>query len=337
MARNRERRDHKIIAVTAGDPAGIGIEVSLKAFKELSDIACIPVFIVRKSVLDSLYPNNNIDFIQIDSDYDPDDLLPNCIYLLNVELSYDVPIIGRGNINTGAESLAYIDKAIELWLNGKIDAIVTGPVSKAFINLNGVDFRGHTEYFAEKTGDLTPYMMMFSQDYRVILATTHIPIQEVVSNLNEEKILDVLRVADKSLRMIDGSDPKILPKIAVAGLDPHCGDDGAIGNFDTNITKNAILKAREEGIQVDGPFAADTLFRAESWSNYSVVVAHYHDQGLIPFKMLAFDDGVNVTLGLKLIRTSVDHGTAFDIAGKNIASYSSMVEAIKLAMKLQFV
>jgi 4-hydroxythreonine-4-phosphate dehydrogenase len=334
LVRNQQRKKHKIIAITAGDPAGIGIEVSLKAFKELSEIPCALVLIVRKSVLDNLYPHNDLNFIQINFDYNPDDLSPKHIYLLNVELPYDVPVIGCGNVNTGAESLAYIDKAIELWLKGKIDSIVTGPVSKAFINLNGIDFRGHTEYFAEKTDDSTPYMMMFSQDYRVILSTIHIPLQEVTSVLSEEKILNVIRIADKSLRMIDNIN-KSAPKIAVAGLDPHCGDDGAIGNFDSSITQNAILEARKEGLQVEGPFAADTLFRPESWSNYSVVVAQYHDQGLIPFKMLAFDNGVNVTLGLELIRTSVDHGTAFNIAGKNIASHSSMIEAIKLAEKLQ--
>ena len=330
MSLKRQAGNHKIIAVTAGDPAGIGCEVALKAFKELSEISCVLIFIVRKSVLNHLYPNNGINFIQINSDYNPNDLLPKHIYLLDVELPYDVPVLGCGSINTGAESLAYIDKAIELWLQGKINSIVTGPVSKAFINLTNKNFRGHTEYFAEKTDDLTPYMMMFSQKYRVILSTMHISLQEVTSALNEEKILNVIRVADKSLRMIDGT----TPKIAVAGLDPHCGDDGAIGNFDASITQSVIAKSCSEGIQVEGPFAADTLFRPESWLNYSVVVAQYHDQGLIPFKMLAFDDGVNVTLGLKLIRTSVDHGTAFNIAGKNIASYGSMVEAIKLAEML---
>ena len=255
LPQNQER--NKIIAVTAGDPAGIGCEVALKAFNYiLKESSAILVFIVRKSVLQH-YPHLEIDFIQINSDYDPNSLLPECIYLLDVELPYDIPVVGCGNASTGAESLAYIDKAIELWLKGKIDAIVTGPVSKALINLNGINFKGHTEYFAEKTDDLIPYMMMFSPNYRVILSTTHVPLQDVAPLLDEEKILNVIRIADKSLRMID----KTEPKIAVAGLDPHCGDDGAIGNFDV-ITRNAVLKARKEGIQAEGPFAADSIFRA---------------------------------------------------------------------------
>jgi 4-hydroxythreonine-4-phosphate dehydrogenase len=173
-------------------------------------------------------------------------------------------------------------------------------------------------------------MMMFSLKYRVLLATTHIPVTRVTESITLEGLLNVIRVGYRSIRSIDGN----VAKIAVAGLDPHCGDDGAIGVFDRDITRRAVQRAAGEGIPVFGPFAADTLFIPDTWERYNLVIAQYHDQGLIPFKMLAFNDGVNVTLGLSMIRTSVDHGTAFDIAGKNESRFTSMTEAIKLAKRL---
>jgi 4-hydroxythreonine-4-phosphate dehydrogenase len=173
-------------------------------------------------------------------------------------------------------------------------------------------------------------MMMFSPRYRVLLATTHVPLASVAGLVTKERLLDVIRVGYDSIRAIDGGDVSL----AVTGFDPHCGDDGAIGDFDLRITAPAIAEARASGLPVEGPFSADTLFMAEKWSRYSLVISHYHDQGLIPFKVLAFDSGVNVTLGLSIVRTSVDHGTAYDIAGRGVASYSSMVEAINLAAGL---
>jgi len=316
------------LGVTAGDPAGIGPEVALKAINALNDKSIIPIVIGRATVFEELYPD-------LFSGYEISSRshaahAPGKKYLHDVPLGLPVPKPGAGTADTGKEALACIDAAIELWRTGMIDAVVTAPVSKSLIEKTGIHFTGHTEYMAEKIGETTPLMMMFSEKYRVLLASTHVPVSGIPAELGLERLLHVIRTGYDSIRSIDGG----TVKLAIAGLDPHCGDDGAIGTFDRDITARAVSLAREKGIPIDGPFAADTLFIPAAWERYNLVIAHYHDQGLIPFKMLAFDEGVNVTLGLSMVRTSVDHGTAFDIAGKNIALWSSMTEAIMLAKRL---
>jgi 4-phospho-D-threonate 3-dehydrogenase / 4-phospho-D-erythronate 3-dehydrogenase len=312
------------IGITAGDPAGIGPEVALRAVNALHDETIVPVIIGRKAVLEKNYPD-------LFSGYEPagrpGDLAPGKKYLRDIALDLPVPVPGRGNADTGRESLACIDAAVDLWREGAIDAVVTGPVSKGLIEKSGVHFTGHTEYIADRIGETTPLMMMFSDRYRVLLATTHVPVSEISRHLGKERLLAVIRAGHKSIAAIDGG----AVRIAVAGLDPHCGDDGAIGTFDRDVTARAIEEARAGGVPVEGPFAADTLFIPATWRRYSLVVAQYHDQGLIPFKMLAFDEGVNVTIGLSIVRTSVDHGTAFDIAGSGTAQWSSMAAAIRCA------
>ena len=316
------------LGVTAGDPAGIGPEVALKAINALNDKSIIPIVIGRATVFEELYPD-------LFSGYEISSRshaahAPGKKDLHDVPLGLPVPKPGAGTADTGKEALACIDAAIELWRTGMIDAVVTAPVSKSLIEKTGIHFTGHTEYMAEKIGETTPLMMMFSEKYRVLLASTHVPVSGIPAELGLERLLHVIRTGYDSIRSIDGG----TVKLAIAGLDPHCGDDGAIGTFDRDITARAVSLAREKGIPIDGPFAADTLFIPAAWERYNLVIAHYHDQGLIPFKMLAFDEGVNVTLGLSMVRTSVDHGTAFDIAGKNIARWSSMTEAIMLAKRL---
>jgi len=302
--------------------------VALKAINALNDKSIIPIVIGRATVFEELYPD-------LFSGYEISSRshaahAPGKKYLHDVPLGLPVPKPGAGTADTGKEALACIDAAIELWRTGMIDAVVTAPVSKSLIEKTGIHFTGHTEYMAEKIGETTPLMMMFSEKYRVLLASTHVPVSGIPAELGLERLLHVIRTGYDSIRSIDGG----TVKLAIAGLDPHCGDDGAIGTFDRDITARAVSLAREKGIPIDGPFAADTLFIPAAWERYNLVIAHYHDQGLIPFKMLAFDEGVNVTLGLSMVRTSVDHGTAFDIAGKNIALWSSMTEAIMLAKRL---
>lgn len=188
---------------------------------------------------------------------------------------------------------------------------------------------GHTEYYADRLGK-EPFMMMFSRDYRVLLVTTHFAVSELSSLVTLDAICRTIRAGNTALSRIDGKKPKI----AVCGFDPHCGDHGAIGTFDDEVTAQAVNLMKKEGIDVEGPFSSDTVFMPSKWKKYSLVIAHYHDQGLIPFKILAFESGVNVTLGLDIVRTSVDHGTAYDIAGKMAAGYESMTEAIRLAVRL---
>jgi len=327
----QKRQNHLRIAVTCGDPAGIGPEVSLKGINAIKDRSIVPVLIGRTKVISELYPGLYEDYKIIDSKKQNSPEFISGKYIYDVDLDFPVPVPGKGTIETAVESRIYIDIAVDLWKKGLIDAVVTGPVNKGLIEKSGTPFTGHTEYIADLIGETTPFMMMFSSDYRVLLASTHIPLSEVKDYVTPERLSSVIKEGYRSIRSIDGDNVRLV----VTGLDPHCGDDGAIGSFDSEITKNVVKQAREDGIPVEGPFAADTIFMPEKWKNFNLVIAHYHDQGLIPFKVLAFDKGVNVTLGLSITRTSVDHGTAFDIAGKNIAGFSSMTEAISVAVSLK--
>ncbi|OHD66694.1 MAG: 4-hydroxythreonine-4-phosphate dehydrogenase PdxA [Spirochaetes bacterium RBG_13_51_14] len=318
------------IGITAGDPAGVGPEVALKAVNALRDDLIIPVLIGRKSVFQKNYPDIFSGYEAMTGTTGHAQLQPGKKYICDIPLDLPVPVPGNGSPETGREALAAIDAALDLWRSGAIEAMVTGPVSKSCIDKSGVRFTGHTEYIAGKIGEPDPFMMMYSERYRVLLATTHVPVSEITGLISRDRLLKVIRAGHASIRLIDGE----RVKLAIAGLDPHCGDDGAIGTFDRTVTASAVEEAQKEGIPIEGPFAADTLFMPGSWERYNLVIAQYHDQGLIPFKTLAFDEGVNVTLGLSIVRTSVDHGTAFDIAGTNTARWSSMMNAIRVAYSL---
>ena len=322
------------LGITIGDPSGIGPEVTLKAliYGNLQDYQ--PLIISRFDHLEKHYGKLLKSIPSLRICRDREDLArkekDSAILFLDIPGNNPLPPPGPGNPETGRESLRYIDLALDLWKEGGIEAIVTGPVSKSLIEKSGQPFTGHTEYMADYIGEKNPFMMMFSRDYRVLLATTHLPLSQVPNAVTEDRLLHTIRTGYQAIHALDGGEVKI----ALTGLDPHCGDEGAIGDFDVRITRRAIDRARSSGLPVEGPFAADTLFLPERWKQYSLVIVPYHDQGLIPFKMLAFDTGVNVTLGLSLVRTSVDHGTAFDIAGKNKAGHQSMIEAMDLAFRL---
>ncbi len=320
------------VAVTCGDPAGIGPEVALKAVHELNNPDILPVIIGRSSVVQTHYNalTGGMEFISPEK---LQGIAPGGRYLCDISADFPLPTLGNGTPDTGEESLLYVDTALRLWQEGKVDALVTGPVSKSLIERSGTPFTGHTEYIADFLGEDDPFMMMYDRQYRVLLATTHLPLDRVREQVDRERLLKVFSVGYESIRSIDGAGKPIT--IAVTGLDPHCGDGGAICHFDDAVTSPAVEDARARGIPVEGPFAADTLFMPEKWRRYSLVVVHYHDQGLIPFKMVAFDRGVNVTLNLSITRTSVDHGTAFDIAGTDRASHTSMAEAIRVAAMLE--
>ena len=314
------------IGITLGCPAGVGGEVTLKALSRIESGISV-VLIGRKAVLESHYRDMFSDLKISDFKADRSDSASVSFY--NIESDLPVPELGSGNLDTARESISYIDASIDLWKRGLIDAVVTAPVHKGLIEKSGLKFMGHTEYFAEKINEPDPVMMMYSENLAVVLVTTHYKIADIPKLVTADKIESTIRTANDALTKIRGRKPKI----ALAGLDPHCGDNGAIGTFDTEVSANVVEKLRSE-IDVSGPFSADTLFMKNKWEKYDVAIAHYHDQGLIPFKILAFDKGVNVTLGLSLVRTSVDHGTAYDIAGRNIAGYQSMVEAVDLAALL---
>jgi len=319
------------LAITFGDPSGVGPEVALRALSGFNEKGIIPVLIGRKEVLVKNF-SRFLDFplVSLSAESDFSQCVEGNVYIYDCSTGVSIPDPGMGSIDSARESLFYVDEAIRLWKNGSVHAMVTGPVHKGNIEKSGTPFMGHTEYIAEAIGEKDPYMMMYSRDMRVLLVTTHVPVADLPNLVTEESIFRTIKTGHDALLKIDGK----APKIAVAGFDPHCGDAGAIGDFDDTVTSRAIIRAKESGIDAQGPFSADTLFIPSKWKGFDLAVAHYHDQGLIPFKICAFESGVNVTLGLSIVRTSVDHGTAFDIAGKGIASFESMREAIRLAQRL---
>src|SRR5690606_493471 len=213
---------------------------------------------------------------------------------------------------------------------GRVDAIATAPINKAAFSAAGLPWKGHTDLLAHLTGAPRGVMMFHSDTLRVVLATVHIPLAAVPGAVTSELIEDVVSLTASELPRFGIA----TPRLAVAGLNPHAGEEGLLGDEDERVLRPAIARCAARGIDVRGPFPADTVFVRAMRGEFDVVVACYHDQGLIPVKMAAFGRAVNVTLGLPIIRTSVDHGTAFDIAGKGMADASSMIEAVKLAARL---
>ena len=220
--------------------------------------------------------------------------------------------------------------AIELANKGDLDAIVTGPLNKEAMHLAGYNYPGHTEILAEQTGT-TDYAMLFvSAKLNVILTTIHCSFAEVLKQLTSDKLVKTIKLGHQAMQKLGISSPRI----AVAGLNPHAGEGGLFGEEDDRIIAPVIKRFRAEGMSIDGPLPPDTVFRSALDGRYDLVVAQYHDQGLIPLKLVAFDQAVNITVGTPIIRTSPDHGTAYDIVGKGIASADSLIEAIKVAVRL---
>ena len=240
---------------------------------------------------------------------------------------------GKPNKDTGDAMVSYIKKAICLALEKKIDGMVTCPINKAAMALAGYTYPGHTELLAEKTNTKEYAMMLAGKRLKVVLATIHLPLKRVSEVLSSEKVFSCIYLTHKYLKEFFGIKK---PRLAVAALNPHAGEGGLFGEEEEKIIGPMIKKAREGGINVLGPFPADTLFYFAVKGHYDAVICMYHDQGLIPLKILHFEDAVNVTLGLPIVRTSVDHGTAYDIAGSGKAIPKSLINAIKLAAQMAF-
>ncbi|TDI91903.1 MAG: 4-hydroxythreonine-4-phosphate dehydrogenase PdxA [Caldithrix sp.] len=300
------------IAITVGDPNGIGPEVIRKALskKEIQEI-CHPVVIGPLSLFEQLAGKGQ---------------------LLSPELNEEIKLRPGGVSKSGGRIAGKaLEMALKLVLTGEARAVVTAPISKEALNSAGYAYPGHTEFFAEKTKVEDVLMILMGCGFRVGLVTTHCALAEVVQLLTSERILRKLQIANQDLR----TRFKITnPRIAVAALNPHAGENGMFGHEELEIITPAIEAARKQGVDVNGPFPADTLFARVDKQKFDLYLAMYHDQGLIPLKMKAFGKGVNYTAGLPFVRTSPDHGTAFDIAGKGVADSSSMEEAIKLAVEL---
>jgi 4-hydroxythreonine-4-phosphate dehydrogenase len=306
-----------IIGITMGDPAGIGPEVIGKILlnKNINRI-CVPLVIGDKRFF--VGENNYSPFGKI-----------NILDLKNADPE-KIPV-GKVSAQAGKASIEYIDKAVELIRSGAIQAMVTAPINKESVSLAGLKFPGHTEYLAHLTKTKKFAMMLAGGKIRVVLVTTHMSLRDVARNLSVNKIYEKILIANAGLIRWFG---KKSPKIAVCSLNPHGGECGLFGGEEAEFIEPAIRKAKKENIRVEGPFASDTLFVKANQGMYDAVVVMYHDQGLIPLKMASFGNAVNITLGLPFIRTSVDHGTAFDIAGKGIAGKGSMEAAIRLATQI---
>jgi 4-hydroxythreonine-4-phosphate dehydrogenase len=316
-----------------GDPAGIGPEIILAmlAGKE-SRVDCQIVVIGSAIVLDEaarlVKMANPCTTISEMQEISASQKMPFLLDLKNIRAGDYLP--GVLSPQAGSASVEYVLKGIDLALRGDIDALVTGPIHKEAIHLAGYRYQGHTELLAEKTGVQDYAMMLMGGPIRVILVTTHLALREVPGALNKDAIYSKITLANSA--MVDLGFER--PRIAVAGLNPHGGEGGLFGDEEKRIISPAVSRAQRAGINASGPLPPDTVFYQAYRKRFDAVVCMYHDQGLIPLKMIAFEKGVNVTLGLPIVRTSVDHGTAFDIAGKGLASPESLIEAVKIAIQL---
>jgi 4-hydroxythreonine-4-phosphate dehydrogenase len=322
----------KKLAITMGDPGGIGPEIIVKALssKEVGD-CCTPIVIgdltVMEEALKLLSSAAGLRLIKAPEDSDPS---PGTIEMIDMGGRGDFAKC-RPTAKGGRACAGYIRKAVELSLNREVGGMVTAPISKEALKMAGMKWPGHTEMISELTATDNYAMMLAGGPLKVILVTIHTALRAVPDLVTQSSVLKTIRLAKRACDMLGLADPEI----AVAGLNPHAGEAGLFGDEESDEILPAVEDAKREGILVSGPFPPDTVFHAAYEGEFDMVVCMYHDQGLIPLKMLAFDVGVNVTVGLPIIRTSPDHGTAYDIAWKGIASPSSMCEAIKLASRLK--
>lgn len=308
------------IAISIGDPAGIGPEVTMKALLDPAVTGLASWVVVGNrhvvehylpGVAASLERRGDVEFHE-----------PAGVADFEVRA-------GLLDARCGGAGLAYVTEATRLCLDGEADAMVTAPLNKEAVALSGVAFSGHTEYIAEMCGAPDPRMMLASEELRVLHVTTHVSLREACA-VDQARVVRTIELAAEAGRLLGF--PR--PRIAVCGLNPHAGEHGMFGAEDESVVRPAIEGARATGIDCDGPHAADAIFLKAMRGSHDVVVAMYHDQGHVPMKLIDFTGTVNVTVGIPIIRTSVDHGTAFDIAGKGVADPVNMVAALKLAVTM---
>jgi 4-hydroxythreonine-4-phosphate dehydrogenase len=298
-----------MIGITLGDPGGIGIEVVLKALSAYENHFIL--FGNRKALK---YYSRELDL-----------KIPETVKIVDIKGDFNIGEIRETN---GVIAYKSIIEAIKAAKEELCRGIVTAPINKKALHLAGFKYPGHTEIFAENFSCRDFAMMMVSSEMKIVFLTTHVPLSSLPSLLSEELIIEKVRIAEKHLKFYWDLQQ---PSFGILGLNPHAGDNGLFGREEEEIIKPAIRKLQEEGFDIEGPFPADTYWNFQS---KDCTIALYHDQGMIPFKMKSYGEGVNVTIGLPVPRTSPDHGTAFDIVGKGIANPNSMKEAIKIAVKM---
>ena len=325
--------DLPLIAITMGDPAGIGPEIIAKALLK-TDVyeVCRPLVLGDVGCLEMASRSVGSLSFQLISSASEVAGGQGVIEVMPVsELREDSCLPGQPTLAGGKAMVEYILKAVELAASGQVSAMVNGPISKALMHQAGYEFEGHTELLAHLTGTKDYVMMLAGERLRVSLATIHCALAEVPRKLNKDLIVKTIGITYQALERDFGIDK---PRVAVAALNPHAGESGLFGREETEIIQPAVEESKNKGLSVEGPFPADTLFYHAVNGGFDAVVAMYHDQGLIPLKLLHFSDAVNLTLGLPIVRTSVDHGTAYDIAGKGLADPSSLIAAIKMAAQI---
>ena len=318
------------IGISIGDFNGIGPEIILKGLSLVDLSASTPLIISPREILDYYTKQLSIrELFHVSKN--PSEVKKHTVNILDMETG-DLDISpGTLSTQSGLVAMHSIEKGIEFALNGNIKALVTAPISKEAVNLAGFNIPGHTEFLAEKTHADQVLMLLVNEGLRVALTTVHIPVSRIAESVTQDLILEKLQVLSQSLISDFGISS---PAIAVLGLNPHSGDGGVIGKEEITTIAPAIEMARNSGIDASGPFPADGFFGQKLYRNYDAVLAMYHDQGLAPFKLLSFGKGVNFSAGLPIIRTSPDHGTAFNIAGQGVADASSFVQAYQLAVQL---
>jgi 4-hydroxythreonine-4-phosphate dehydrogenase len=321
-----------IIGITTGDINGIGPEIIIKALSDnrILDL-CTPIVFSSNKVI-NYYRRIAVDHqLVFNSTKEMDKLNPKQVNVFNCweeEVSIQPGVLTEAG---GKYAVRSLQVAAQCLKDGQLDALVTGPIHKSNAQSANFPFSGHTPFLKEKFDAKDVLMLLYHNDLRVALATEHIPIEKVASSITHEVLQSKLTLLRDSLVKDFGIDK---PRIALLGLNPHAGDEGSIGNQEQNIIKPMVEQWQQNGHLVYGPYSADAFFAKGNYKNFDGILAMYHDQGLIPFKTLANGEGVNFTAGLSVIRTSPDHGTAFDIAGKNLADHSSFMEAIFQSIEL---
>ena len=316
-------KEAPIIGISAGDPAGIGLEVVLKAVPEFLDSTRLLLF------------TDSIHFDRSNTDNTPSRWIANAsevtdeavLFLLDVPEASELIPWGEASLRAGSRARAYLRAASDAAMQGVIKAIVTAPVSKASI---GPHFKGQTEFLSEQAGASQFAMAFFAPTFKVVLATVHLSLKDALESITTKQYMELITFVNRELLRFGF--PNL--KIAVAAINPHAGEGGMFGREDMDVLEPAVRACAARGIRVSGPHSADSLYYRAHTGEFDVVIAPYHDQGLIPVKLIAHGDSTNVTLGLPYVRTSPDHGTAFQISGKNLADPTGMTSAIRCAIDL---
>jgi 4-hydroxythreonine-4-phosphate dehydrogenase len=322
------------IGITMGDPTGIGPEIIVKALSmEEPFQACRPIVFGDRDVLSKAIQMQNLGTtLEVIEKIPEDGYLPKKVFIFPVS-QLEVPSLrfGKPDKACGEAMVKYIEEAVKRVMEGELEAITTCPINKQAMNLAGYSFPGHTELLAHLAQASPVAMMFLGSKWKIVLVTTHLPIKDVSKWITANRILSTLRLTDEGMKKYFRT---AHPKIAVLGLNPHCGEDGLLGEEEKREIIPAIEEAKSLGMDVKGPFPSDSFFNLSGRIAFDAVISMYHDQGLTPIKMFGFKEAVNFTLGLPFIRTSVDHGTAYDIAGRGLADPTNLVKAIFTAANL---